>query len=160
MVTCELCGKDVTKVIPVKVAGSIMQACANCERMGSSIENKSSDMGHTFYKRKKQDNLTLDVIPNYSPVLNSALAKKGITLHHLARALNIKESTLNKYFTNKLKPDVLTAKKLENYLGIKLLEEFTSENIDKYMDTSEKDSSDESLSLGDLLIKKMEEKRK
>jgi uncharacterized protein (TIGR00270 family) len=158
MVTCEFCGKEVNSTVTVKVAGSTMQACFSCKGMGEVIEKQKLDPTHTFYKRKKQTEVALDVVSNYSSLLNSALAKKGLNIKQLARALNIRESTINKYFTNKMKPDVETAKKLGKYLDVYILEEAVQISAQDYMGDVEY-SDDENLSLGDLLIKKMGEKK-
>jgi len=99
--------------------------------------------------------LVLDVVSNYAALINATLSKKGLNLHQLARALNIKESTINKYTSGKLKPDVDTARKIQHFLEIKLLEE--KEEVDTQDFMSRGDSS--SLSLGDMLKREMEKKK-
>jgi len=55
------------------------------------------------------------------------MQKKGIDIHILARATNIRDSTLTKYTTNKIKPDIESAKKIEKFLSIELVKEFKNE---------------------------------
>lgn len=158
MAVCELCGKIVDKTITIQVAGTNMQSCMSCKGLGKEVDvAPQGKNAHSFYRRKKA-NVILGVVDNYSSILNSALARKGFNIQQLGRAVNIKESTLNKYFTGKLKPDVDTSRKLENFLEITILEEKEEVNPQDFLDDSTEDSS--SLSLGDLLKKQMEEKNK
>ena len=157
MATCELCGEVVDSTTTVRVAGSNMQACNKCKKLGKEVEEKKqNNLSYSFRKRKKEGEVELNVIENYSSIINSALAKKGLNIHQLARMLNIKESTLNKYFTGKIKPDVQTAQRLEKFFEISLLEEKEAVNIEELMSNDEDSSS---LSLGDMIKKQMEEKK-
>lgn len=158
MAVCELCGKIVDKTITIQVAGTNMQSCFACKGLGKEVDLAPQGKdAHSFYRRKKA-NVVMGVVENYSSVLNSALARKGLNLQQLARALNIKDSTLNKYFTGKLKPDVDTSRKLENFLEITILEEKEEVDPQDYLEESSEDSS--TLSLGDLLKKQMEKENK
>ena len=108
------------------------------------------------FKKNKYEKIQLDIVSNYLSLINSFLGKKGINLHQLARAVNVKESTLNKYFSGKIKLDIETAKKLENFFEIKLLEEVSEVNTADYMQSKdEDDDSNQSLSLGDLIKKQL-----
>ena len=159
MGSCELCGKSSVSTIKIDLAGSVMQACGSCQRMGKPVKGGSSNFSsetssHTF-RRKTKEIQNLAVVSNYSSILNSTLAKKGLNIQQLARAKNIKENNLNKYFSGKIQPDVDVARKLEDLLGIKILEEVEDVNPEDYMSEDEDDSSSSGQSLGDLLMKKL-----
>lgn len=157
MGTCELCGKIVDSTTTVKVAGSNMQACGKCRALGSEVNRESpTSLSHSFRKRKKEGNMEMEVIPNYAPIINSALAKKGLNIHQLARMLNIKESTLNKYFTGKIKPDVVVARRLETFFEITILEYREAQDLGDVM-VDETESKE--LSLGDMIKKQMEKNK-
>ena len=157
MAFCELCGKIADSTTTVKVAGTLVSACSNCKRLGASVDVGASDeISKTFHRKKKTQEI-LEVVANYCSLLNSALSKKEIDLHQLAHVLNIKESSLNKYFSGKIQPNIEMARKLENYLGIKLVVavEAKSVNVSDFMN-----SETTSDSLGDMLIRELEKKKK
>ena len=149
METCEMCGTTKDSLFNIKVAGSNMKVCSNCKSMGTVIE-KEKNYTHSFKKRTKLEKTSIEVIEKYAPIINRALAKKNYTVHQLARAINIKESSLQKYLTNKVHLDLDTARKLENFLEITLTEETTGQKID--MDSIMENEDDKTpLSLGDLI---------
>lgn len=129
MVTCELCGENTSVVSLTRIAGTAMKVCSKCEKMGINLEpNKTKE--HTFRHNLKQDEIKLEVTNNYSMLINKGMQIKKIDVHILARSTNIRESTLTKYTTNKIKPDIESAKKIEKFLDIKLIEEFKNENYE------------------------------
>ncbi len=160
MVTCEFCGKEVSSTVVVRSAGSNLNACHNCKHLGNVVEtNDLNPLSHSFRRIKKTTNTTFEVVQDYASQINRALANKGLNIKQLARVLNIKDTTLNKYCSGKIKPDVTTARKVESYFGIKLVEEVeaVSINEDDYVEKDVKgDESD--MSLGDMLMKKLKEK--
>ena len=40
MVTCEMCGADVSNLVEIRVAGTNMKVCGNCKNMGVLVEKK------------------------------------------------------------------------------------------------------------------------
>lgn len=159
MATCEMCGSVVNSTITIKIAGTNMQACNNCKHMGQPANTKQDlSYTHTFKKRKKE-NTSQEVITNYASVINRTLAQKGLNTHQLAKSLNIKESTINQYLSGKIQPDVLTAKKIARFLEITLTEDVEETNPTDYITTKSVENSNETLSLGDMLLKQMKEKK-
>jgi len=160
MVACELCGKEVDRPIKVEVAGTKMNACTSCRKMGKVLGPSvdSANSNHTFYKKKKEL-VEKEVISNATSIVNSNLAKKGLNVQQLARILNIKESTLNKILSGKLILDLIVARKLENYFEINLTQDAENSNINPqdYMASSQE--TVEPSSLGDLLLQKLKEKK-
>ena len=97
---------------------------------------------------------------NYSSLLNKGLSKRKIDIHQLARAVNIKESSLQKYFTGKLHPDLQTAKRLEKFLEIKLTREVDLKETDDNSFSLETNDLNSQPTLGDLIMKQLNEKGK
>ena len=154
MVTCEMCGKE-GNISRVSVEGTSMAVCDSCKSMGKSSEDYSSNNSHTFRKRTKTQ-VKDEVVVNFSSLINSSMAKKGFTAHQLARVINIKESSLNKYLSGKIKPDIDVARKIENFLEIKIVEQVEgSEQIDTTDIIVDSDDTT-GLSLGDLIKKQLE----
>lgn len=150
MVTCEMCGSTANSLFTVKIAGSNMSVCNSCKKMGKEVVNYDDYISHTF-KRRSKTKITEEVIPNFASKVQSAMAKKGLNVHQLARVVNIRESSLNQYLAGKIKPDILEAKKLEKFLDIILIEEVENDVI---VTSNIMTSEDERLSgntIGDLL---------
>ena len=157
MAFCELCGKIVDSTTTVKVAGTLVSSCSNCKGLGASVDIGGIDKTLKTFRPRNKTQEVLEVVPNYTNLLNSSLGKKDINLHQLAHVLNIKESSLNKYFSGKIQPNIEMARKLENYLSIKLvvIVETKSVNVGDFMNN---DSASDSL--GDMLIKELEKQNK
>lgn len=157
MATCESCGTNAPNLYKVKIAGSVMNVCGKCRKMGKDLDEKKSAPAYTF-KHKKKDVVLEEVVNNYPSLINSALTKKGLNFHQLAKVLNIKESTINKYVTGKIKPDVETAKRIEKFLEIKLTEEVDEIETSVDVEVVDEDEKSSGTTLGDLLKKQMGKK--
>ena len=144
-----MCGSEANSLNNIQVAGSTMKVCNSCKNMGHSVHEEKK--AHTFYKRHKDEETRIEPVENYSSLIERALAKRGLNHQQLARATNIKESNLNKYLSNKLKPDLETIKKIEKFLEIPLTEEVSGGSFDM----SSLSEDNESLSLGDLIKKQL-----
>jgi len=166
MGSCELCGKLSEKLIKVKIAGSEMAVCSSCKSKGEVLEDENKVVSHTFYHKKRERNqVDFFLVKNYASLINSSIAKKKLTPHHLSRVLNIKESTLSKILSGKFKPEISIINKLENFLEIKLIDD--TNEVEKPISELEKikrensykqELSDNGLTLADLIKAKMDEK--
>ncbi len=154
MGTCETCGNETQNLIFVKISGSTMKVCNTCKQLGIIIDKKNNTLSHSFRKKNKNYKTSLGVISNYISIVNSTLAKKGFDFHKLAKGTNIKESSLTKYLSGKIKLDVETAKKIERFLEIKLVEEVENTTSSNFFETE--DDTSQSISLGDLLKKQLD----
>ena len=155
---CELCGKESNNIVKTKVVGSIMNTCLSCSSKGEIIEEKK-ELSKVF-KYKKKDIISYEIIENYNSIINSAISKNNLDIHKLARGVNIKESILSKMLLGKISMDINTARKLENYLNIKLVKlEESSKSQEEILEELKFDD-EKSLSLGDLLLKELNKKQK
>ena len=154
MVSCEMCGKEVSSLKSAVVAGSSVNVCTSCSAMGS-MKDKSPDRAHSFMRRKKED-ADFEVADNYAQIIQSGINSKKITPQHVARGVNLKESSLSHYLKSQIKPDIATCRRLENFLDIKLVFEVSSSSsvdVEDYKVSQE--DNDSALSLGDMLLAKM-----
>ena len=154
--TCELCGKDVSKTVTVKVEGSEMEVCEGCKRYGKEvlssekknqstkevlqrIKDKKKSSTRNEYEEKIEE-LALD----YSERIENARLENDLTQEELAKKINEKKSVIAKLEREDMRPSEELRKKLENTLDIKL-----TEKIEKTpTKTSEKT---EGLTIGDLI---------
>jgi putative transcription factor len=159
MSSCELCGKETNKLYKVKIMGSILNVCSECSSKGTLIEEKK-DLSKTFYHKRKNQEEDLEIIPNYVSLINSELTKRNLDIHKFARGINIKESILSKMLSGKLKLDIQTARKIENFLEIKLIEKVeVKKSTTQILEEMKKNEENEKpLSLGDLIMQKLNEK--
>lgn len=156
MESCELCGK-VASLSKAKVAGTTMQLCSSCKSHG--VLEKNNPKSKTFRKTSK-DMSSEFVVNNFHELISSALQKKGLNSHQLAKAINLKESSLHKFITGKLQPDIDTAKRIGSFLEIDLIES-ASRSVDMDEFIVDEESDDEvTNSLGDLLKEQLKKKNK
>lgn len=127
MAACELCGENSSVLSLTRIAGTTMKVCDKCKNMGKNLE-PGKNPEFTFRHRVKEEDVVFEVVSDYSLKINQGMQKKSLNIHQLARAVNIRESTLTKYTTNKIKPDIESAHKIERFLEIKLTEEFKNDN--------------------------------
>lgn len=134
MPTCELCGREEEKLTKVNLLGSALSLCSKCRNYGEEIPEKSS---HSFKKKVRTGNEE-EVIVNDAPQkITKEMNKHNINAKTLGRTLGVKESTISKMVNGKLGLDIPTARKIENHLGLTLVEKV---DLSKYMeDDSEED---------------------
>ena len=154
-----MCGKSTENLVRAKVAGSVMNLCNSCKNLGKYETDLKSNVSHSFYHKKRENKDTFILVDDYTSQINSALAKKNLTPHHLARALNIKESLIHKVLTNKFDLEIDLARKIEKFLDISIV--IKDENLKSDIDVGElMVSEDESSapSLADLIKEKFKGK--
>lgn len=154
MTTCEMCGSDSNSLTTIKVAGSTMNVCNSCRNMGNQVDGVGKG-AHTF-KRNVKSEIVEIIVSSYQSDIQKAMNKRGIDVHQLARAINIKESTLTNYIQGKIKPALTDAKKIQHFLTIKLIEIVESSAVDEDFMAEEKSSG--SMSLGDLIKQQLDKK--
>ncbi|MBS3781752.1 MAG: TIGR00270 family protein [Candidatus Thermoplasmatota archaeon] len=155
--TCELCGKEVSKTTTVKVEGSEMEVCEDCKKYGKEvltsekknqstkqvlqrIKNKKRTSGSSNKYEEKIEELALD----YSERIENARLEDDLTQEELAKKINEKKSVISKLEKEDMRPSEDLRKKLENTLDIKLTEKIERTPTK----TSEKT---EGLTIGDLI---------
>jgi len=155
--TCELCGKDVSKTVTVKVEGSEMEVCESCKRYGREVlssekKNQSTKEVLQRIKNKKRTNSTPneyekeieELALDYSERIENARLENDLTQEELAKKINEKKSVIAKLEKEDMRPSEDLRKKLENTLDIKLTEKIERAPTK----TSEKT---EGLTIGDLI---------
>ena len=152
MTACEMCGNDVRSLTRIKIENSSMLVCNFCKPLGK--QDYTTNKTHTFKKIKRTNESNYDVVSNYSNIIQSSLSKKGLNVKQLARATNIKESSLNNYLKGSIKLDIETAKKIQKFLEISLVYECENDSEVKTEDFIN-DENSQKLSLGDLIQKQL-----
>ncbi len=118
MPDCDICGKPaVTSAI---VEGARLSVCERCVSYGRELAPKAAAFGRKTASRPPAE---LEVIEDYGKIVVQARERAGMSRQGLARKLFVFESVLSRVEEGKLKPSVELSKKLEESLGITLLEE-------------------------------------
>ena len=160
---CEMCGTESASLETRKVSGSVLRLCSSCGEMGSQTSFRES-IGHRAYvaqalEKRKQRERYEDIEPdeyvlvsNYGSMVRRAREKKGLDHASLASKISEKKSILTSVEAGNMKPNEKLIKKLENSLGIKLVEKVEVESAPR------SNQSSKALTMGDLLKQAMEKK--
>lgn len=154
-----MCGLSSSNLILAKVEGTTMKLCPNCVRYGKTFADNSTRVNNFNSSRPKRSyvdpeaNLTL--IKNYPSLIKSSRENKGLKQSEVAKKLNEKESLMHSIESGNLRPSFKTARKLEKFFGIKLIEEIPDVAI---QDISPQEETTP-LTMGDLLKNALKKKK-
>ncbi|GBF35963.1 multiprotein bridging factor aMBF1 [Methanofervidicoccus abyssi] len=133
---CELCGRNVDKLVPVRVEGVEMLVCSDCAKYGVTPKTysrkprlgmKGSPKGtesRKVYRPKRDVFDTLKtIVEDYGEIIREARIRKGMNIEELARKIGMRVSTLQKIESGQLEPEEKYIRRLEKELNISLYEE-------------------------------------
>ncbi len=143
---CDLCGKK-TELIDGVVEGSILKICKTCVKFGEAVEIKKSILEEKSEPEpeKIKEEIIEEIVKDYSAKIKKARESLNLLQKNLAREIAEKESVIHNLESGHLEPSLDLAKKLENFLNIKLIIMHKDEKVDKI------DFHNASLTIGDLL---------
>ncbi len=143
---CEMCGSKSDKLRKVKIDGAILSVCPKCERFGTPVDNLRSyeDTSRRIVvpyvnvavkpvsipqkgaksRKKDSDIENLEIVPEFADIIRLAREKTGMSQDEMADKLREKRTLISAIERGSIKPDIKTAKKIENLLKVKILEEF------------------------------------
>ena len=142
---CEICGKNLDYLDKAIVEGVMMSVCSNCSKFGKVIPVRKPLIGPKRVIPIHTKELREDIIDNYSESIKKGREKRGLKQGELAKNIAEKESVISKIESGSLKPSFILARKLEQFLGIRLIESFEDK---KEVNLNLKDDG---LTIGDLL---------
>ncbi|EQB74499.1 MAG: multiprotein bridging factor aMBF1 [Candidatus Thermoplasmatota archaeon] len=145
---CEMCGDFSDKLIKIRVSGAILNVCPKCAKFGDPVEEKklnkiSENITIKFpekkinvvtYKKPFKKSVTsrkpvrkenveeLDVVEDYANLIKNKREEMQMTQDDLAKKIFERKNVLSNIERGELLPDIITARKLEKVLNIKLLE--------------------------------------
>ncbi len=138
---CEICGKD-TNLVKAIIEGIELNVCSNCAKFGSVIK-----IAPKFVPKPKKvvvEQPEEGIVEDYGKLIKNAREKLGLKQEELALKLNEKHTLVHKWECNELKPTIESAKKLEKFLGIKLMQVYKKIDF-------EKPKTSEGLTIGDII---------
>jgi len=156
---CDMCSSP-EKAYKVEVEGSILNVCEKCVSFGKVVRKIRPEMPEKKQKqvqkaaeklaeeKAKKETETMQIItPNYSLIIRKAREKLGLKQEELAKKIAEKESVIHKLESGSIIPAIPLARKLEKFLRIALVETIEVDSPE----TSDRRSSSEGLTLGDLI---------
>ena len=141
---CDMCGKD-SVLFKTMIEGSLLNVCENCSKYGKIIEKVEKEPVKSKIIKRKIDEPNDFIVDGYFKIIKEAREKKNLTQKELAMKINEKESVIEKIEQGKMEPDIFFAKKLGNFLNIKLIEKI---EIKEGVNINFKDKG---MTIGDLL---------
>jgi len=138
---CEICGRRATK--KAIIDGASVNVCDECVKYGKLVPDIPTPKPK-FIQPKDIPESSKYIDPNYLQIIKKAREKMNLKIEELAKKINEKESVISKLETGRLSPTFELAKKLEDFLGIELIKEYSETKI-----TAKKSS--ENLTIGDII---------
>lgn len=165
---CEICGNNIKgESTKIKIDFSEFIVCSNCIKYGTTIkkENNQKQIGNNIIKNKnlKQkdyfQNLNKNIVENYDEIIKNNRIKLNITQEGLANKLKEKVHLIKKLERKEIIPEEEVLKKLEKILNIRLLEDFSTTNLNN--EEYKKDKKMKEVTIGDIaFIKQNNESKK
>lgn len=155
MARCEICGQLSFDLKPIRLEGTLMQACPKCAKYGEPerIQKASSPpQKRTLESKKpripKQPSYRKDqygLVPGFGEKIRNVRESKDLTREELAKKLQVKASYLAKLELEKIHPSDKMTKKIESMLEIKLLSQLEP------VDTVSSKKALSKMTLGDIV---------
>lgn len=121
MAPCEMCGKQEEQLNRASIENVIMSVCSNCSRYGKVLGKERKFLPEKKPKLQPKEILE-ELIPDYAAVIKKAREKLGLTQLDLGKKIAEHESLLQHIESGKMKPSLDTARKLEKFFRIQLVE--------------------------------------
>lgn len=124
---CDICGRE-AYLLTALVEGTELDVCEEC-----SIHGKVLKRPKPIFKEDKKikEERVVDFVSGYGNLVKRARERLGLNQKEFAKRLNEKETIIQKIETEKIKPTIELAKKLERSVGIKIIEELKNNTIKK-----------------------------
>ena len=155
---CELCGREVPHTRSVRVEGSVLSVCSNCEKFGEGVvKAEKSEVAPTAVVQRLEmrgrraqekdiyEDEGYDLAQGYAEKIRKKREALGLSQEQLGNKLNERKSVIQKIETGALEPDEKLLLKLEKALGMTLREKRSAGMVQK------KSAHGTALTLGDLI---------
>ena len=125
MEECELCGTKINDVYVINLDGTQLSVCAKCAKGKAIIRSSNSEIKKMTVRRSPAKE-EAPLKENYGEIIREARERMKLPIKVLAEMIQEKDTFLTRVEQQKMRPDMVLAKKLEKALGIKLAEESMS----------------------------------
>ncbi|MFH0752500.1 MAG: multiprotein bridging factor aMBF1 [archaeon] len=149
MTLCDLCGKE-TKLVKAKIEGAILTVCDTCAGYGDILEEETKMQESVLIERTmtRSHGEEETITDQYALLVKTAREKANLTQEQLAKSIAEKENIIHRIETKQQEPTIKLARKLEQFLHIKLV---VTEEAEKISLLKNVDFNETELTIGDLL---------
>jgi len=122
---CQICGKNFQKLNKIELEGTVVSVCERCMRFGKVVEKKvdyQEMKRYVSFKPLVENEVTF--VPKYGELIRKRREANGLTRIDFAKRINEKESVIKRIEEEGMEPDEELAKRIENFLKIKLTEDY------------------------------------
>ena len=156
---CDMCGAD-GQMFKVNIEGTEMVVCSNCSKYGNvktrvksreelKIDDRRKKTREQIRISNKKPEIISIISSDYAEKVKRARERLKLKQEEVAKKIAEKESLLHNIESGNFEPSMKTAKKLENFFNIKLIERHEEKHEER---TS---TSNGPMTLGDMIkIKK------
>ncbi|MFQ5941325.1 MAG: helix-turn-helix domain-containing protein [Nitrososphaerales archaeon] len=120
MSDCELCGNEITgPSFAIVVENIVINVCRSCSKRGKpyNLTTKKPE------EAREEFSFSFPTVrSDYSRVIKEGRERLGLSLDELGSKIREGTSVIKLLEQGKFKPDPEMAKKIESYLGVKLIE--------------------------------------
>lgn len=149
-----MCGKT-EQLVKIETEGTTLDVCKACSRFGKIVRAPKkiySNKPRTFSKNNVLSQTEQIIVADYYVRIKNARESKGLKQNEVATEIGEKESLYNQLERGHKRPSIPTAKKLEKYFKITLIEEFTNK-IDATI--AKAPMGKQGLTIGDMIRMKL-----
>ncbi|MBU3957687.1 MAG: TIGR00270 family protein [Nanoarchaeota archaeon] len=125
MVECEICGSAADR--KAEIEGAVLNVCGSCSKFGKHLIRERTKVLNPL---RLPEEAQLTMIRNFPEIIRTARMKKQLSQEQLASAIKEKLS-LVKRMEESWSPPLQIARKIEKFLGIKLVESFQQDAVKK-----------------------------
>ena len=127
-INCDLCGKTIESLAKAIIEMVTLDVCNDCAKFGKVIAQPKrlspKEQHMQIQKREKREEKTELIAEDYPEIIKKKRESMGLTQKDFAIKINEKEAIISKLETGSFAPPLPLARKLEKFLGIKLVEEY------------------------------------
>ena len=125
-----MCGKE-SKLLVALVEGTEMNVCSQCAKFGKVVKRAEAYVikkKKATVKEAEQETIQV-IVDDYTKIIKEKREQRGMKQEDFAKKINEKESLIHNIESGKFKPGIKLAEKIENFLGVKLIEEYKEEHL-------------------------------
>jgi len=122
---CEMCGKE-AEIVYAIIEDVELKVCSDCARHGKPLLKPKPVI---FKSKAEEEQPMYDFVENYSDLIRKKREALGLKQEEFAIKLNEKASFIQKVESGHMKPSLNTAKKIERFLMIRIIQELKEEKV-------------------------------
>jgi len=149
-INCDLCGKVEESLARALIEGVELDVCRACSRFGKIVtpvrRPSPKEQHRQFQKREapKEEKIEL-LVENYAEIIKKKRESLGMQQKDFAVKIGEKDSIVHKIETGSFVPQLSLARKIEKFLGVRIVEEHTETHEES------RHKKEEGFTLGDFI---------